>query len=280
MQVINTNVAALRSAEASTAASKSLQTAQTRLSTGKRINSARDDAAGLGIASSMTAQIRGMAQGVRNANDGIALLQTVEGGLVEITNLLQRMRELQVQHQSGTYSTDDKATLVTEQNALSQQIYSIMQTSSFNGQSFYDVPNDAVDNEFVIQTGAGTSDTITVSLDALLEGNWIANPISGVVDINNGNLWTSPDLPRYDNALKQISTVRASIGAMQSRLEAAANTMTTNLTNLTDARSRIEDADFAAETMHLAKAQIVSQASTAMLAQANQSQQNVLQLLR
>jgi flagellin len=278
MQVINTNVAALRSADASTAASKSLQTAQTRLSTGKRINSAHDDAAGLGIASSMTAQIRGMAQGVRNANDGIALLQTVEGGLVEITNLLQRMRELQVQHQTGTYSADDKAVIVTEQNALSQQIYSIMQTSNFNGETFFGTT--ATDKSFVIQTGAAASDTITVSIDALLEGNYLANPISGVVDINNGNLWTSPDLPRYDLAIKQVSTVRAAMGAMQSRLEAAANTMTTNLTNLTDARSRIEDADFAAETMHLAKAQIVSQASTAMLAQANQSQQNVLQLLR
>ncbi|MDO7841266.1 flagellin N-terminal helical domain-containing protein [Sphingomonas immobilis] len=286
MTVIGTNIAALRAANATTSSSAMMQTAQNRLATGKRINSAADDAAGLAISATMTSQIRGMAQGIRNSNDGISLVQTADGALGEVTNMLQRMRELEIQKLNGTYASGDTANIGTEQDALSQQIYSILQNTSFNGKTLFGKLNmsPVAPTVVSIQSGANANDTISVSIPDLLEASWVNNAISGVVDVNNGNVWpgdgTSPPmLTRYDNAVAQISGVRATLGAAQNRLQSAINTMTATATNLTDARSRIEDADFAAETTSLAKAQILSQASTAMLAQANQSQQSVLKLL-
>jgi flagellin len=284
--VIGSNISSLRASNASAKAQDALSTAMERLSTGKRINSAKDDAAGLAIASSMTAQIRGMNQGIRNANDGISLAQTAEGALDEVSNMLQRMRELQVQKTNGTYSTTDTANITAEQEALATQIQSVIQNTSFNGKNLFSTE----DNDITIQAGANASDTVTISLPEL-DVDYAAGPpavgqLSQIVafdsdpaDATELKLQTGLTLAKFDSALASVATTRANLGAAQNRLESAVNNLTSNATNLSDARSRIEDADFSTETTNLAKAQILSQASTAMLAQANQSQQGVLKLL-
>jgi len=286
MTVIGSNISSLRASNASTKAQDALSTAMERLSTGKRINSAKDDAAGLAIASSMTSQIRGMNQGIRNANDGISLAQTAEGALDEVSNMLQRMRELTVQSQNGTYSADDKKNIYAEQNALADQIRSVVKNTEFNGEALFTGGTGDTAKEFSIQAGANSGDTIKISIDKLTATT--SNALATVVDLTTDNGMTGdsaatapvvPDLDAFDAALKQIATVRANLGASQNRLESAVNNLTSNATNLADARSRIEDADFSAESTNLAKAQILSQASTAMLSQANQSQQGVLKLL-
>jgi flagellin len=269
MTVINTNTAALRAQNGSRVANQALQTAMERLSTGKRINSAKDDAAGLAIASNMTSQIRGMGQAIRNANDGISLAQTAEGALGEVTNMLQRIRELSVQSASGTYSADDRANLQAEVVELGAQIDDIVANTKFNGVAVFGTADVTVD----IQTGSGSGDTTTLTV-----AGFDVSSASGSDISTAGGAGTA--LTNVDAALKAVATTRASLGAGQSRLESVVNNLSSQVTNLSDARSRIEDADFSAETTNLAKAQILSQASTAMLAQANQSQQGVLSLLR
>lgn len=271
MNVINTNISALRATNASNEASKMLGQAAERLSTGRRINSASDDAAGLAIAASFTSQIRGIAQGVRNANDGISLAQTAEGSLDEVTNMLQRMRELTVQKNNGTYSAEDIANIETEQNALGAQITQVVENTTFNGINLF----STAANTITIQTGGSTADTIDIDLPEL---DVAAGPLSAVV--TGGAAVTTATLDQYDTAIGAVTTARADLGAVQNRLQSAVANFTNVTTNLTDARSRIEDTDYSAETTALAKAQILGQASTAMLAQANQSQQNVLSLLR
>jgi len=322
MTVIATNTSALRATNASTKANQMLSTAMERLATGKRVNSAKDDSAGLAIASSMTAQVRGMNQGIRNANDGISMAQTAEGALDEVSNMLQRMRELTVQSENGIYSTSDKAAITSEKNALAAQLTSVLANTQFNGQKLFDgsagqvgtaargtaqvgtaqvgQPGDAnyaaasanyapasadyqaASSDYVagtgnvkIQAGANASDAITLSLGGNLSAD---TAISAVV--TGGAAVTTATLTQYDTALAKIATVRGNLGASQNRLESAVNNMTSNVTNLSDARSRIEDTDFSSESTALAKAQILSQASTAMLSQANQSQQGVLKLLQ
>jgi flagellin len=268
MTVIGTNVAALKSSNASNAANNALQTSVERLSTGKRINSAKDDAAGLAIASSFTSQIKGQNQAIRNANDGIALSQTADGALGEVTNILQRVRELSVQSASGTYSDDDRKNLQAEVTQLTGQLSDIQTKTNFNGVSLVGTAAAPIK----IQTGSSSTDTVTLDLGGL--------DLSGVAstDISTAAGATTA-LGALDTALKAVNTTRASLGAGQSRLGSVVNTLTSSVANLTDAKSRIEDVDFSTETTSLAKAQILSQASTAMLAQANQSQQGVLKLL-
>ena len=270
MTVIGTNTSALRSANASSAASKALSTAMERLSTGKRINSAKDDAAGLAIASSMTAQIKGMTQGVRNANDGISLAQTAEGGLGEVSNMLQRMRELTVQALNGTNDADAKSNIQAEISQLATQITDTLANTEFNGTKLFDGSTATVS----IQAGANAADTVDIDLDDVAGNADVTAALA--VDATTA---TTADLATFDDALKAIATTRANLGAVQNRLESTVNNLTNNITSLTDAKSRIEDADFSAETTALAKQQILSQASTAMLAQANQSQQGVLKLI-
>ena len=293
MTVIGSNISSLRASNASTKAQDALSTAMERLSTGKRINSAKDDAAGLAIASSMTAQIRGMNQGIRNANDGISLAQTAEGALDEVSNMLQRMRELTVQSENGTYSADDKQNIYAEQNALADQIRSVLTNTEFNGTALFKGNGTAGTAKSVtIQAGANASDTISISIDDLTENDSANNALAAIVDLDTTKAGMAgdsnpadpadlevPTLDQFDAAIQQVATVRAGLGASQNRLESAVNNLTSNATNLSDARSRIEDADFSAESTNLAKAQILSQASTAMLSQANQSQQGVLKLL-
>ncbi|PVE59264.1 MULTISPECIES: flagellin [Bacteria] len=288
MTVIGTNVASLRAANASTNANAALSTAMQRLSTGQRINSAKDDAAGLAISDTMTAQIRGMNQGIRNANDGIAMAQTAEGALGEVSNMLQRVRELTVQATSGTYSSSDKANMQAEVSALSTQITSTLANTQFNGNKLFDASAGTVTaataapapvapaySTFKIQAGANAADSVNVKFNKLTDDTTITNATS--IDLTTA---TNTALATVDSALKTVSTYRAGLGAAQNQLQSAVNNLTTNSTNLTAAKSQITDADFSSETTNLAKAQILSQASTAMLAQANQSQQGVMKLLQ
>lgn len=275
MTVINTNISALKSTNASNSAERMLGAAMERLSTGKRINSAKDDAAGLAIATSMTSQIRGMNQGIRNANDGIALAQTAEGSLDEVTNMLQRVRELAVQSASGTYQdATDRAYMQAEVDELTAQIDQVIVNSEFNGVKLFDGSTAAV----TIQTGSSGADTVDVTL-ADLTGLAASGGAAGSYDVSTATA-ANGLLATVTTELDTISNARSVLGAGQNRLESAVNNLTTTVTNLSDARSRITDADYSAETTALAKAQILSQASTAMLAQANQSKQNVLSLLR
>ena len=276
MTVIGTNSSALRATNASAMANKALSTAMERLSTGKRINSAKDDAAGLAIASTMTSQIRGMTQGIRNANDGISLAQTAEGALGEVSNMLQRMRELTVQGLNGTNDTKSQGNIKNEIDQLGKQIDSVLSKTQFNGKDLFSASAPATID---IQAGASGTDTVSLTLGQL-DLSAVATSAGGAL---SGTVAAPPfpagDLAAYDTALATVASKRADLGAAQNRLESTVNNLTANVTNLTDARSRIEDADFSAETTALAKQQILSQASTAMLAQANQSQQGVLKLI-
>jgi len=274
MNVINTNIASMKATNAATAASKMLGTAMERLSTGKRINSAKDDAAGLAISTTMTAQVRGMNQGIRNSNDGISMAQTAEGALGEVTNMLQRIRELAVQAASETYSGTDRGNLQTEITALKSQMTNVLASTEFNGNKLFDGTAGS-SGSVTIQTGANASDTVTMTFGNLTTVSAATYDVTGT---NGANATTT--MGTVNTQLAVISSARAGLGAAQNQLESAIATMTTGSTNLSDARSRIEDTDYSAETTALAKAQILSQASSAMLAQANQSQQNVLSLLK
>jgi flagellin len=277
MTVIASNISALRAATASTKAATMQSTAMERLSTGKRINSAKDDAAGLAIAASMTMSIRGMDQGVRNANDGISMAQTAEGALDEVTNMLQRQRELTVQASNGTYSTNDLANIKLEMDALNTQITGILTNTEFNGTKLFDGSAGAsTDGKVSIQAGANEADAVTLDLGSDLGADTTMTD-AAAVDVT---ALATGDIAKFDSAIQTVSSRRASLGAGQNQLQSAVNNLTSNSTNLSDARSRIEDADFSAESTALAKASILSQASTAMLAQANQSQQGVLKLLQ
>ncbi len=293
MTVIGTNTSALRAQNASTKASNMLATSMERLSTGKSINSSKDNAAGLAISASMTAQIKGMNQGIRNANDGISMAQTAEGALDEVSNNLQRMRELEVQKGNGTYSDTDKANITLEQNALAKQITNVLTNTQFNGVALFSgaagAPGTA--KSVNVQAGANATDVISLNLGTSLAavatgaGTALAGGVGNVVvsttDAQNvTTVAAAGDLADYDDAISLVSNRRASLGASQNQLQSAVNNLTSNATNLSDAKSRIEDTDFSAETTALAKAQILSQASTAMLSQANQSQQSVLKLLQ
>ena len=276
MSVINTNISALKASNASNAAGKALGTAMERLSTGKRINSAKDDAAGLAIASGMTSDIRGMNQAVRNANDGISFAQTAEGALNEVSNMLQRVRELAVQSKSGTYSTTDRTNLNTEASQLQAQVVDILTNTKFNGVAVFDyAATDTANDAITIQAGSAAAATVDIT-KAFLDSDDFQAADFAVDTVANA----TTTIAAMDTNLTSVATARATLGAAQSRLESVVNNLTTNATNLSDARSRIEDTDYSQETTALAKAQILSQASTAMLSQANQSAQNVLSLLR
>lgn len=269
MAVIGTNIAALKATNANNRAVTALANSIERLSTGKRINSARDDAAGLSIAAAFTAQIRGQSQAIRNASDGIALLQTADSAAGELANLYQRARELAVQGASGTYSDEDRANLFAEVAQISQQVDEIWQQTTVNGVSILAQAANTVD----IQTGANNGDTTTLTVGGLDLTSTLGTPDSSTAT-------ASALITSTEAALGAISTFRATLGAQQSRLNSTISNLTVSVANLTDARSRIDDVDFAVETTLLARAQILSQASTALISQANQSQQGVLQLLR
>ncbi|KPF93562.1 flagellin [Novosphingobium sp. AAP83] len=297
MAVINTNISAIRATNASNSAAKMLGVAMERLSTGKRINGAKDDAAGLAITTTMTSQIKGMNQGVRNANDGISLAQTADGALNEVTAMLQRIRELAVQAKSGTYQESDRNAMQSEVENLTSQVSEVLTKTTFNGNNLFAVataPVAADDLDFIIQTGSEVNDTVTLTSiafdgDVLFGTGEVAYDATAaqVLKVNDtvagdgsGTANASATIDNIDAALTAVSATRAGLGAGQNRLESVVNNLNDNVTNLSDARSRISDTDYSAETTAMAKAQILSQASTAMIAQANQAQQNVLSLLK
>ena len=270
MTVINTNVSALRAQNSSRVANRMQSQAMERLSSGKRINSAKDDAAGLAIATRMDANVRGLNQAVRNANDGISLSQTAEGAMGGISNILVRMRELAVQAANGTLGTDDRDAIQTEVDALVSQIGDIATRTTFNGTNLLS-GGASID----IQTGLNTGETVNIAI-----GDLTATGLGvDALDFSTA-AGASAALATLDTGIQTVATERANLGAQQNRLEAAVDTLTSTVTNLSDAKSRIEDADFSAESTNLAAAGILAQASTAMLAQANQSLQGVMNLLR
>lgn len=270
MTVINTNVSALRAQNSSRMANNMLGTAMERLSSGKRINSAKDDAAGMSIATRMDAKVRGLNQAIRNSNDGISLAQTAEGAMGEVSNILVRMRELAVQSSNGTATANDRTAMQTEVTALISQIDDIATRTDFNGTALLD-GTAAID----IQTGTNAGEVVSMTIADLQS----AGLGVGTVDLSTA-AGASGALATLDTAIQTVATERANLGASQNRLETTVNNLTSTVTNLTEAKSRIQDADFSAESTNLAAAQILSQASTAMLAQANQSQQGVMNLLR
>jgi flagellin len=293
MAVINTNISAIKATNASNMAAKMSGIAMERLSTGKRINGAKDDAAGLAITTTMTSQIKGMGQGIRNANDGISFAQTADGALNEVTAMLQRVRELAVQSKSATYQQSDRDAMQSEVSNLTSQISDVLSKAKFNGSTLFTVTPAAPaaagadDTLFTIQTGSETTDTVDLVSKAMDgsklfgTGNTVYTPAAATqaLDVSTAAL-ASTTIDNADAALVGVNAARASFGAGQNRLESAVNNLNDNVTNLSDARSRILDTDYSAETTMMAKAQILSQASTAMIAQANQAQQNVLSLLK
>ena len=265
-QTINTNISSLNAQRNLTTSQSSLATSMERLSSGLRVNSAKDDAAGLAIADRMNAQIRGTNVAIRNANDGISLAQTAEGALATVTDALQRMRELAVQAQNGTNGTSDRANMDTEYQQLSSEITRIAAQTKFNGSAVIGAGAGAQ----VFQVGANNGDTLTVTTTAV-------TTVTGGVTTAAA---ASTALAAIDTALDTITTNRATYGAAMSRFEFAISNLRITGENQSAARGRIMDADFAAETANLSRSQILQQAGTAMVAQANQLPQGVLSLLR
>lgn len=273
-QIINTNIASLNAQRNLNSSQGAMATALQRLSSGLRINSAKDDAAGLAISERMTSQIRGMNQAARNANDGISLAQTAEGALVEVSNNLQRIRELAVQSANATNSEDDRAALQKEVEALVAEIDRVAAQTSFNGTKLLD-GNFASQ---VFQVGANENETIdfTDIEDVTAAGLGVDSvDISGVDGSGAASVITT-----IDDALKIVNDTRADLGAIQNRFTSVIANLQTSAENLSASRSRILDADFAAETAALTRGQILQQAGVAMLAQANALPNNVLSLLR
>jgi flagellin len=276
MSVINTNVKSIVAQNALTVNNRAMSNAMEQLSTGKRINSAKDDAAGLSIASTMTAQIRGLNQAVRNANDGISLLQTAEGAMVEQTNMMQRMRELAVQSANDTVTADQKGYLDDEYQALLTEINRIGGDTQWNGEEVLDATG-GTKGEYAFQVGANATQVIKVTIGDMSDQGVLKDLAStDITDAAKSNT----AIGKIDDALKAMNEQRSAIGAGINTLTYAADNLANVSQNASESRSRILDTDYAATTTELARTQIISQAATAMLAQANQAPQSVLSLLR
>ncbi|MCE7518399.1 flagellin [Vreelandella titanicae] len=288
MSVINTNITALIGQNNLSNSQSMLAKAQERLSSGLRINSASDDAAGQAIANKMSAQIRGMDQASRNASDGISLVQTMEGGLDQINDNLQRIRELAVQGANDTNATEDRDAIVTEINERLAEIDRVAGSNNFNGTNLLNVSGGGTLN---IQVGSNTEteDVITVTtLDATVEGLGLNTngavtasefeiTSGGAAGVVHGEFQSLVD--SVDTATESLDTNRATLGATLNRFDSVIDNLATTSTNLSEARSRIEDADYAVEVSNMTRANILQQAGTSMLAQANQTPQSVLSLL-
>ena len=272
-QTINTNIASLNAQRNLNTSQSSLATSMQRLSSGLRVNSAKDDAAGLAIAERMSTQVRGMNVAIRNSNDAISLAQTAEGAIGKVGDMLQRMRELAVQSANATNGTSDRVSLDQEFQALADEIDRTLTTTKFNGLSI--LGSNAGTQTF--QVGANSGDTIDVATTQL-------DTSTTVTAVTSGNIAAvasaSTALTNIDHALDLLNSERATYGAAQNRFEAVIGNLQVASENQAAARSRIMDADFAAETSNMSRAQILQQAGTAMVAQANALPQQVLQLLR
>ncbi|MDY0419616.1 flagellin [Enterobacter sp. 170198] len=276
MAVINTNLMSLTTQNNLNKSQSSLGTAIERLSSGLRINSAKDDAAGQAIANRMTSQIKGMTQAARNANDGISMAQTAEGSLNEINSNLQRVRELAVQASTGTNSTSDLASLQDEVTARLAEIDRVAGKTDFNGiKLLTGTAGKAADGKVAIQVGVNDGDTITLDLS----GAKADTTTLGVNAIDLKNMGAT-DLDTIDKAIAKVDTARSGLGAVQNRFTSAINNLNNTSNNLSAAQSRIQDADYATEVSNMSRAQILQQAGTSVLSQANQVPQTVLSLLR
>ena len=276
MSVINTNVKSIVAQNALAVNNRSLSKAMEQLSTGKRINTAADDAAGLAITDRMTAQIRALNQSIRNANDAVSMMQTAEGATNEISNMLQRMRELAVQSANDSYGTNDRTALQTENDQLKEEITRIASNTQWNGMS---VLNGNIGSAGVVTFQVGTqgdaTSSITVEFKALDATTLTVDSLQ--LD-SNANAQAA--IGKLDTAIQTVDTFRATLGAKINRMTSAADNLSNVSMNTSASRSRIMDADYAQATTELARSQIIQQAATAMLAQANQSSQNVLALLK
>ena len=275
MLSINTNVSALKAADAAYSVNKSMETSMQRLSSGKRINGAIDDAAGLQISQRMTAEIRGFNQAARNAGDAQSLLATAEGAIAEQHNILQRLREIAVQAASDTSSAADRTALQSEAEALETEISRISDDTTWAGIQL--IHNDA--NSFTFHIGPDGSDTITKTL---LDFNASNTALYNIADANvvTTRATANTYIGVIDAAISAAGTQRERLGAVMNRLDYTMANLTNMATNLSVAKGRIEDADFAAESANLARTQVLQQASMSMLAQANASKQNILALFQ
>lgn len=262
--VINTNIASINTQRNLSTSQGALNTSLQRLSSGLRINSAKDDAAGLAIATRMDSQLRGMQVAIRNSNDGISYAQTAEGGLSKQTDALQRMRELAVQSVNGSNTTGDQANLDAEFQQLKTEVTRLSTATKFNGSAVFGTAATT------FQVGADTTDTISVA--AITSGT-----ITGAVTSTTAATQAITDI---DTALTAVNTTRATLGAVQNRFASVVSNLQVSVENQSAAKSRIMDADFAAESANLTRGQILQQAGTAMLAQANSLPNGVLALLR
>jgi flagellin len=300
MTVINTNVAATITANALTKNERAMSQAMERLSTGQRINNAGDDAAGLAISSRMTTYINGLDMAARNANDAISMIQTADGALIEVTSMLQRMRELVIQAASGTMGTTDVTALNVEFQALRDQIQEVAKNTEWNGSKILD-GSIGTNTAVSFHVGAGASQTISVTFNDLntdsgtnsntLAANdygllvglgtaGIGSGSAGTGDLIDQSVNSGSILTYIDNGITNINTQRSTFGAAINRLEYAADNLKNVSQNTLASRSRVLDADYAKETTELARTQIIQQAATAMLSQANQQAQSVLALLK
>jgi len=273
---VATNTGALMAQAAASSVNKEMEVSMARLSTGQRINSASDDAAGVAIASRLTSEIKGTNQAIRNAMDAQAMIDTAEGAHKEIESILQRMRELAVQASNDTNDSTDRLNLNTEFGSLIEEIDRISDVTEWAGQALL-----AADASFTFQIGSGTADadSLTVAIDGMgTLSLGTTETLSALVISNTASAGTA--ITALDEAIQQVNSQRAELGSYSNRLDHTVANLTNVTTNLASGLGRIQDADFAAETTNLAKTQILQQASTAMLAQANASKQNVLSLLQ
>jgi len=270
---INTNAGALFAAHSSYKVNKSMETSMARLSSGKRINSASDDAAGIQIANRMNAEIRGLNQAVRNAADAQALLMTTEGALDEVHTILLRMRELAVQASNGTYTAQDRAALQAEVTELQSEITRISRDTTWNGKNLID---GTLSDGISFQIGADNGQSVTVAIAAVRPADLSLGGTAQLTTANNAMAYIST----IDAAISIISTNRGTYAAAINRLDHSMANLQNISTNLSMSKGRIEDADFATETANLARVQVLQQASMAMLAQANAAKQNILTLLQ
>ena len=292
MAVVNTNISASVAQNALMKNERAMETAMERLSTGQRINAASDDAAGLAIASRMTSQIRGLDMAIRNANDAISMISTADGAMVEVSNMLQRMRELALQSANGTTTSDDRSYLNAEYQNLITEIERIAQNTQWNGRTILQGDaNAASDSTVKYQVGANGGQTIGVNFGDISQSGGAAFQTFEISAAGAGSFITagttssamttaSAALTKIDSAITAVNTQRATFGASMNQLTYAVDNLASVKVNAEASRSQIQDTDYATETSELARTQIIQQAGTAMLAQANQAAVTVLALLR
>ena len=278
---INTNIASIDAQRNLSASQNSLSTSMQRLSSGLRINSSKDDAAGLSIAERMNAQVRGMNVAVRNSNDGISLAQTADGALAQVSNSLQRMRELAVQARNSTNSSSDKDSLNKEFGQLQAEITRVLGGTTFNGKHMLGA--DATTLNFQVGANTTADDTVSIKTVNMVTDTTMATVTQSTqssIDSSNDATAIGTVIDNIDKAIDDVNDTRATFGATESRFDSIISNLQSSVENQTAARSRIMDADFASETANMSRANVLQQAGTAMIAQANQQPSQVLTLLR